>query len=181
MNTLFISNQRYTGQDLLSPSCWSRSNWAPTVSIITNLSDRIDWFTLSRTNHLPAPSLWKDGLTDQNVSSFSNVCGILDVSNREVFLCLTVCSNKNKCIFVRVIDTCAGCAQGSRHVDLTKAAFKALADLSVGVTTVKMRRATHPKEWWVVWCIHELRSQIRSGALTCGDRNTFRQKANMIL
>jgi len=54
-----------------------------------------------------------------------------------------------------VIDTCAGCAQGSRHVDLTKAAFKALADLEIGVTTVKMRRATHPKEWWVVCCVHE--------------------------
>lgn len=60
---------------------------------------------------------------------------------------LSVCNEDNKCIFVRVIDTCAGCKKGSKHVDLTKAAFKQLANLDTGVLKVKMRLATNPLVW----------------------------------
>ena len=60
---------------------------------------------------------------------------------------ISVCSTKNKCVFVRVVDTCAGCAKGSKHVDLTKNAFKQLADLDVGALTVQMRVATEPEDW----------------------------------
>lgn len=60
---------------------------------------------------------------------------------------VAVCNGHKKCIFVRVVDTCAGCKEGSKHVDLTKAAFSELADLDTGILTVKMRPATEPKVW----------------------------------
>lgn len=61
---------------------------------------------------------------------------------------VVVCNTPKKCVFVRVVDTCAGCAVGSKHVDLTKAAFSALADINEGVLTVQMRPATDPKDWY---------------------------------
>ncbi|KXN83718.1 hypothetical protein AN958_00860 [Leucoagaricus sp. SymC.cos] len=84
----------YTGHDLLSPSCWSKSTWAP---------------------------------TDESFACALTLKGWADRPKCFEFL---------EC-----------CAQGSKHVDLTKAAFKALADLDVGILTVKMRRATRPKTW----------------------------------
>lgn len=60
----------------------------------------------------------------------------------------SVCNGPTKkCVFVRVVDTCAGCAPGSKHVDLTRAAFRQLANLDVGILTVKFRRATKPDGW----------------------------------
>ena len=59
-----------------------------------------------------------------------------------------MCNTPKKCIFVRVVDSCAGCATGSKHVDLTKAAFAQLADLNEGILTVQMRMATEPKMWY---------------------------------
>ncbi len=61
---------------------------------------------------------------------------------------LSVCNGPKKCVFVRVIDSCAGCAKGSKHVDLTKSAFSQLADLNEGVLTVQMRGATDPDDWY---------------------------------
>ena len=58
-----------------------------------------------------------------------------------------VCNTPKKCVFVRVVDSCAGCAKGSKHVDLTKAAFSALANLDEGLLTVHMREATNPVGW----------------------------------
>ena len=52
-------------------------------------------------------------------------------------------------MFVRVVDSCAGCAKGSKHVDLTQAAFKELADLDKGLLQVQMREATDPNGWYV--------------------------------
>lgn len=73
-----------------------------------------------------------------------------------------VCNGPKKCIFVRVIDTCAGCARGSKHVDLTKSAFRSLADLDRGrLDNVRMRPATHPDEWWV----YNISSRIWLGQL----------------
>jgi len=59
-----------------------------------------------------------------------------------------VCNGPKKCVFVRVVDSCAGCATGSKHVDMTKGAFSELADESVGVLNVQMRIATQPDTWF---------------------------------
>jgi hypothetical protein len=42
-------------------------------------------------------------------------------------------SKKHKSIVVRIVDSCAGCATGSAHLDLTKAAFEKLYDEDVGM------------------------------------------------
>jgi hypothetical protein len=42
-------------------------------------------------------------------------------------------TKKSKSIVVRIVDTCAGCASGSAHLDLTKAAFEKLYDQDVGM------------------------------------------------
>ncbi|KAK0242732.1 hypothetical protein EDD85DRAFT_946891 [Armillaria nabsnona] len=60
---------------------------------------------------------------------------------------LELCNGPKKCIFVRVVDTCAGCAPGSKHVDLTKAAFTELASIDQGVLSVDLRPALEPKHW----------------------------------
>jgi len=59
----------------------------------------------------------------------------------------SVCHTPKKCVFVRVVDTCAGCAPGSKHVDLTRAAFGQLANYDVGILTVQLRPATEPEGW----------------------------------
>jgi expansin (peptidoglycan-binding protein) len=58
-----------------------------------------------------------------------------------------VCNGPTKCVFVRVVDSCAGCAAGSQAVDLTKAAFSQLADINEGRLEVQMRSATTPRQW----------------------------------
>ena len=70
-------------------------------------------------------------------------------STRAVSHFQSVCNSPKKCVFVRVVDSCAGCAKGSKHVDLTQAAFKELADLDTGLLTVQMRQATDPDGWYV--------------------------------
>jgi hypothetical protein len=50
---------------------------------------------------------------------------------------------------VRVVDTCAGCKKGSKHVDLTRGAFGQLADYDEGLLHVQMRQATEPDGWCV--------------------------------
>lgn len=59
----------------------------------------------------------------------------------------SVCNTPKKCVFVRVVDSCAGCKKGSKHVDLTQAAFKELASLDEGLLQVQMRQATDPDGW----------------------------------
>ncbi|KAN0127467.1 hypothetical protein V8E53_014679 [Lactarius tabidus] len=103
----------YTGHDLLNPSCWKDSVWAPTDSSF-------------------ACALTREGWT----------------SRPQCFQFLELCeSTKNKCVFVRVVDTCAGCAKGSKHVDLTKGAFRELGDLDVGTMIVQMRMSKEPDIW----------------------------------
>jgi len=60
---------------------------------------------------------------------------------------VVVCNGPEKCVFVRVVDSCAGCAKGTSHVDLTKAAFSRLANLDIGALQVEMRPATEPSDW----------------------------------
>ncbi|KLO08524.1 hypothetical protein SCHPADRAFT_835226 [Schizopora paradoxa] len=103
----------YTGHDLLNPSCWSDTKWAPTDDSM-------------------ACALTLEGWTTQP----------------KCFSFLEVCNGPKKCVFVRVVDSCAGCAAGSKHVDLTKGAFSELADESVGILNVQMRIATEPTSWF---------------------------------
>lgn len=59
----------------------------------------------------------------------------------------SVCNSPKKCVYARVVDTCAGCAAGSKHVDLTRAAFGELASFDEGTLSVQMRMATEPDTW----------------------------------
>lgn len=105
----------------------------------------ITWYT---GHDLLGPSCWSKGEwapTDESFACALTLKGWVD--RPKCFEFLELCKSRQKCIFVRVVDTCAGCAQGSKHVDLTKAAFKELDALDVGITTVEMRRATVPKKW----------------------------------
>ncbi|KAF8665568.1 hypothetical protein AX16_000027 [Volvariella volvacea WC 439] len=118
----------YTGHDLLNPSCWPKTEWAPTVYL----------------DPAPTPLV----LSPQQDESF--VCALtLEgwYDRPKCFEFVELCNNHRKCIFVRVVDTCAGCAPGSKHVDLTKSAFSALADLDEGYLNVYMRRASQPTVW----------------------------------
>ena len=60
---------------------------------------------------------------------------------------VAVCRTPRKCVFVRVVDTCAGCAPGSKHIDMTRAAFGELASYDTGVLQVNFRPATEPDSW----------------------------------
>lgn len=95
-----------------------------------------------------APSHSRGGRTDPSASSSLNVSSHFRLSRRYLLTDHAVCNSPQKCVFVRVVDTCAGCAPGSKHVDLTKAAFSSLADLAEGVLTVQMRPASDPLEGW---------------------------------
>ena len=89
------------------------------------------------------------GRPSQSASNLSNVRRVNqryapDLDTNPV---VVVCNGPDKCVFVRVVDSCAGCAEGSSHVDLTKAAFGCLADLDAGILQVQMRPATEPSRW----------------------------------
>lgn len=87
------------------------------------------------------------GQRSHNASSLLNVsCKLPEFDVTVHSIVILVCNGKT-CIFIRVVDTCAGCAKGSRHVDLTRAAFSELASLDEGVLTVQMRQATDPDNW----------------------------------
>jgi expansin (peptidoglycan-binding protein) len=58
-----------------------------------------------------------------------------------------VCITPQICIFIRVIDTCAGCKADSHHLDLSKGAFKQLGNPDEGVLTVQFRPASKPNNW----------------------------------
>ena len=90
-----------------------------------------------------------DGRLNLSVSNSSNVSINFNLVSAAQLIFAKVCSSTKKCVFVRVVDSCAGCAKGSKHVDLTQAAFKELADLDTGLLTVQMRQATDPEGWYV--------------------------------
>ncbi|KAF9055204.1 hypothetical protein BDZ89DRAFT_1003944 [Hymenopellis radicata] len=106
---------------------------------------KITWYT---GHDLENPSCWPNvnwAPTDQ-----SFICALTLVgweTRPQCFKFLELCNGSRKCVFVRVVDSCAGCNPGSKHVDLTKAAFSQLADLDDGVLNVKMRLATEPEVW----------------------------------
>jgi expansin (peptidoglycan-binding protein) len=104
---------------------------------------------------LHALSPWMDGCRSPSASSFLNVSIGNLRTTYHTNLVTTVCRTVKKCVFVRVVDSCAGCPKGSKHVDLTKKAFAQLADLSEGEVTVAMRLATEPLEWYVNYSVKE--------------------------
>ncbi|CAE6412030.1 unnamed protein product [Rhizoctonia solani] len=105
----------------------------------------ITWYT---GEDLQNPSCWPESNWAPTDASFACALTLEGWNNKpSCFKFLELCNGPDKCIFVRVVDTCAGCKKGSRHVDLTKAAFAALADLDVGILTVQMRMATSPRVW----------------------------------
>ncbi|KIY73654.1 hypothetical protein CYLTODRAFT_365132 [Cylindrobasidium torrendii FP15055 ss-10] len=108
---------------------------------------KITWYT---GQDLENPSCWPN--TDWTPTDESFACALtLDGwhSKPECFSFLELCYSSEKCVFVRVVDSCAGCDPGSKHVDLTKAAFSKLVSIDDGVAQVKMRGATHPDEWFL--------------------------------
>ncbi|KAF8592774.1 hypothetical protein K439DRAFT_1643769 [Ramaria rubella] len=105
----------------------------------------ITWYT---GKDLKNPSCWNKAIWAPSDESFACALTLEGWINRpKCFQFLELCNGPDKCVFVRVVDTCAGCAKGSKHVDLTKAAFEALASLDQGTLQVNMRLATNPKEW----------------------------------
>ncbi|KAG1755803.1 hypothetical protein EDB19DRAFT_1625182, partial [Suillus lakei] len=105
----------------------------------------ITWYT---GHDLENPSCWSNGEWAPTVSMRLHGAVTLDgwTTKPQCFKFIELCNGKT-CIYIRVVDTCAGCAKGSRHVDLTKAAFSQLAALDEGVLTVQMRQATDPDNW----------------------------------
>ncbi|KAJ8483314.1 hypothetical protein ONZ51_g4778 [Trametes cubensis] len=107
----------------------------------------ITWYT---GHDLLNPSCWDNPNWHPTDASFAAALTLSGWTTKpKCFKFLELCHTSQKCVFVRVVDSCAGCAHGSKHVDLTKAAFSALADLNQGLLTVQMRQATEPKEGWV--------------------------------
>ncbi|KAG1753934.1 uncharacterized protein EDB91DRAFT_1234296 [Suillus paluster] len=105
----------------------------------------ITWYT---GHDLENPSCWSNREWSPTDKSFVGAVTLYGWTTKPAcFEFIELCNGKKQCIFVRVVDTCEGCAKGSRHVDLTKAAFGQLADLDEGVMTVQMRPATEPDNW----------------------------------
>ncbi|KAH9999347.1 hypothetical protein BJV77DRAFT_939845, partial [Russula vinacea] len=105
----------------------------------------ITWYT---GKDLLNPSCWETPVWAPTDNSF--VCALTQegwMSKPKCFQFLELCNGPEKCVFVRVVDSCAGCAKGTSHVDLTKAAFSRLANLDAGVLQVEMRPATEPSNW----------------------------------
>ncbi|KAH7916205.1 hypothetical protein BJ138DRAFT_1176072 [Hygrophoropsis aurantiaca] len=105
----------------------------------------ITWYT---GHDLENPSCWSN--SDWTPTDQSMVAALTEEGwegKPGCFKFLELCNSAGVCVFVRVVDTCAGCARGSKHVDLTKEAFTRLAALEEGILTVQMRSASEPKDW----------------------------------
>ncbi|KAF8138587.1 expansin family protein [Boletus edulis] len=102
----------------------------------------ITWYT---GHDLLNPSCWSEPTWSPTDKSFVAALTLEGWLGRPK--CFKFIELPTKCIFVRVVDTCAGCEKGSKHVDLTQAAFEELAPLSKGVLTVHMRGASDPTDW----------------------------------
>jgi hypothetical protein len=105
----------------------------------------ITWYT---GQDLQNPSCWPTSDWAPTDASFACALTLEGWKSRpECFTFIELCNGSDKCIFVRVVDTCAGCKKGSKHVDLTIAAFSALGSLDAGILTVQQRAATEPEVW----------------------------------
>ncbi|THH33698.1 hypothetical protein EUX98_g556 [Antrodiella citrinella] len=105
----------------------------------------ITWYT---GHDLENPSCWPNPVWAPTDASFACALTLEGwVTRPKCFKFLELCNTPKKCVFVRVVDSCAGCKKGSKHVDLTQAAFKELATLDEGLLQVQMRQATEPEGW----------------------------------
>ncbi|KAK0206512.1 hypothetical protein DFS33DRAFT_594580 [Desarmillaria ectypa] len=105
----------------------------------------ITWYT---GKDLLNPSCWPQPVWTPTDQSFVSAITEIGWEGRpKCFDFLELCNGPKKCILCRVVDTCAGCAPTSKHVDLTKSAFAALADTDKGLLTVQLRIASEPKVW----------------------------------
>ncbi|KAJ6509939.1 Non-catalytic module family EXPN protein [Mycena vitilis] len=106
----------------------------------------VTWYT---GHDLENPSCWSNtnwAPTDESFVCALTLQGWLD--KPQCFDFLELCNGPQKCVFIRVVDTCAGCAKASHHVDLTQAPFRRLASLDKGVVEMNVRPATKPNEWF---------------------------------
>ncbi|KAJ3752892.1 hypothetical protein EV360DRAFT_88310 [Lentinula raphanica] len=104
----------------------------------------ITWYT---GHDLLNPSCWANSEWTPTDESFVSALTLDGWETKpKCFDFLELCNGPQKCVYVRVVDSCAGCAVGSKHVDLTKAAFSQLASLDEGTLSVNMRLATSPDE-----------------------------------
>ncbi|KAJ7228763.1 hypothetical protein GGX14DRAFT_414881 [Mycena pura] len=107
---------------------------------------KVTWYT---GQDLLNPSCWSNVNWHPTDESFVCATTLTGWTNKpKCFDFLELCTHPSKCIFVRVVDTCAGCQRGSHHVDLTRAAFGQLAPFDEGVLNVHMRPATQPTSWY---------------------------------
>ncbi|KAG6837546.1 hypothetical protein H0H93_007727 [Arthromyces matolae] len=127
-------------KDTISKVWKGMKAFGPTDSVI------ITWYT---GHDLKNPSCWAQGdwaPTDKSFACATTLYGWYD--RPKCFDFLELCNGPNKCVFVRVVDTCAGCKEGSHHIDLTRAAFEGLATLDQGkLMNIHCRKATPPETW----------------------------------
>ncbi|KAJ7667923.1 expansin family protein [Mycena polygramma] len=106
----------------------------------------VTWYT---GHDLKNPSCWSN--TNWAPTDESFVCALTLqgwLNKPQCFSFLELCNGPKACVFVRVVDTCAGCAKASHHVDLTQAPFSRLASLNEGVAQMNVRPASEPNEWF---------------------------------
>ncbi|KAF8211215.1 hypothetical protein K438DRAFT_1806898 [Mycena galopus ATCC 62051] len=106
----------------------------------------VTWYT---GHDLLNPSCWANTKWTPTDESFICALTLQGWNNKpQCFKFLEVCHSPLSCIFVRVADTCLGCAPQSHHIDLTKGAFTALANPSEGLLQMNFRTATDPIDEW---------------------------------
>ncbi|KAJ7904417.1 expansin family protein, partial [Mycena olivaceomarginata] len=94
------------------------------------------------------PSCWAQPQWAPTDDSFICALTLRGWNNKPMcFEFLEVCKTPKTCIFIRVIDTCAGCKADSHHLDLSKGAFKQLGNPDEGVLKVQFRSASKPNDW----------------------------------
>ncbi|KAJ3894569.1 hypothetical protein GG344DRAFT_73872 [Lentinula edodes] len=104
----------------------------------------ITWYT---GHDLLNPSCWANTAWTPTDESFVAALTLDGWETKpKCFDFLELCNEDKKCVYVRVVDSCAGCAVGSKHVDLTQAAFEQLADLNVGTLITRMRITDPPQK-----------------------------------
>ncbi|KAG9017340.1 hypothetical protein FRB93_007454 [Tulasnella sp. JGI-2019a] len=107
----------------------------------------ITWYT---GHDLTNPSCWANidwAPTDESFVAALTLHGWK--TKPQCFEFIELCNGPRRCALVRVVDTCAGCAAGSAHVDLTKAPFSQLASLETGQIKVHMPPAMNrPDKWY---------------------------------
>ncbi|KAF9075942.1 hypothetical protein BDP27DRAFT_1256880 [Rhodocollybia butyracea] len=99
------------------------------------------------------PSCWASNVWAPTDDSFVCALTLSGWSTKpKCFDFLELCNGPQRCICVRVVDSCQGCAAGSKHVDLTKAAFSSLAPLTEGLLdkiSMRITNAPEPSQWCV--------------------------------